>query len=256
MKPRDKQIFELLCRYGELSVQRLSDFLQVSPSSVRRYLNTLDNHPYIRRTHGGAALSSVLPYGSLPVDLPPVEDAEARAVAYRAVQLVEPGDVIGLSGGRMCTELALDLRFLGGITIVTNAVNIACELVGIPGIKIMLCGGVVDQGSFELVGPVVEKALEGIFIHKFFVGTDGLTVENGLTNRSEAEAEVARKFAAHAGQIIVLSDHHKFRRSNLAQVMPAQKISTIITTSKTPAEVLQGFSELGVEILLASQDEE
>ncbi len=252
MNPRDKQIFELLCRHGEISVQRLSDILQVSPSTINRYLSALSNHPFIRRTHGGVALSSVLPYGSLPVALPVTDDAEARAVAYRAAQLVEPGDVIGLSGGRMCTELALNLRFLENITIVTNAVNIACELVGLPGIKVMVCGGVVDHGSFELVGQLVDRTLEGIFIHKFFVGTDGLTVENGLTNRSEAEAEAARKFAAHAGQTIVLSDHHKFRRSNLAQVMPAHKISTIITTDKTPAEVLRGFSELGVEILLIS----
>lgn len=254
MNTRDKLIFELLCRHGELSVQRFSDILQVSPSSVRRYLNTLDNHPFIRRTHGGAALFNVLRYGSLPVAFPEVDDDEARAIAYRAAQLIEPGDVIGLSGGRMCTELALNLRFLDNVTVVTNAVNIACELVGLPGIKVMVCGGMVDLGSFELVGQLVDRALEGIFIHKFFVGTDGLTVENGLTNRSEAEAEVARKFSMHADQTIVLSDHLKFRRSNLAQVIPAQKISTIITTDKTPAEVLQGFSELGVEILLTPND--
>jgi len=178
------------------------------------------------------------------------DDAEVRAIAFRASQLIEPGDVIGLSGGRMCTELALHLRFLENITVVTNAVNIACELVGLPGIKVMVCGGMVDLGSFELVGQLVDKALEGIFMHKFFIGTDGLTIENGLTNRSESEAEVARNFAAHSGQTIVLSDHQKFKRSNLAQVIPAQKISTIITTDKTPPELLQGFSELGVEILL------
>jgi DeoR/GlpR family transcriptional regulator of sugar metabolism len=253
---RDKQIFELLSRHGELSVQHLSDILHVSPSSVRRCLSSLDNHPFIRRTHGGAALSNVLQYGSLPVAFPEADDAEARAIAYRASQLIEPGDVIGLSGGRMCTELALNLRVLESITVVTNAVNIACELVGLPGIKVMVCGGMMDLGSFELIGQLVDKALEGIFIHKFFVGTDGLTVENGLTNRSEAEAAVARKFASHAGQIIVLSDHYKFRRSNLAQVIPAQNISTIITTYKTPADVLRGFSELGVEILLTPGDED
>ena len=119
----------------------------------------------------------------------------------------------------------------------------------------MVCGGMLDLGSFELIGQLVDKALEGIFIHKFFVGTDGLTIENGLTNRSEAEAAVARKFTMHAGQVIVLSDHNKFKRSNLAQVIPAQRISTIITTDKTPADVLQGFSELGIEILLTPNGE-
>lgn len=252
MNTRDRQIFELLCQHGELTVQRLSEILQVSPSSIRRYLNTLDNHPYIQRTHGGATLSYVLQYNSVPVSFPAADNAEVRVIAHRAARLIEPGDVIGLSGGRMCTELAVNIRFLDNITVVTNAANIACELVGLSGIKVMVCGGMIDPGSFELVGQLVDKALEGIHIQKFFLGTDGLTLENGLTNRSEPEAEVARKFAEHSGETIVLSDHQKFKRSNLAQVIPAHRISTIITTEKTPAEVLQGFSELGVKVLLAS----
>ncbi len=251
MNRRDQQIFELLCRHGELSVQQLSEHLQVSESSIRRDLSTLENHPFIRRTHGGAALAQVLNYGLIPVAFPKADDAEARAIAYRAAQLVEPGDVIGLSGGRMCTELALDLRFREGITVVTNAVNIACELAGLPGIKVMVCGGMLDPGSFELVGPQVEKALEGIFIHKFFLGTDGITVENGLTNRSEAETAAAQAFFQHADQTVLLADHHKFIRSNLARVVPAQEISTIITSSRTPAEILSGFSELGLKLLIA-----
>ena len=255
MNHRDQQIFDLLCRYGELSVQQLSDFLQVSPSSIRRYLSSLDKHPFIRRTHGGAALSQVVRYSSMPISFPKTDDTDARAIAYRAAQLVEPGDVIGLSGGRMCTELALDLRIRVGITVVTNAVNIACELAGLPGIKVMVCGGMVDLGSLELVGQQVDKALEGIFIHKYFVGTDGITVENGLTNRSEAEASAAQIFSMHAGQTIVLSDHHKFIRSNLARVIPARMISTIITTDKTPADLLSGFSNIGVEILVAPTDQ-
>ena len=251
MKDREKQIFELLCRSGELSIQQLSEILRVSPSSIRRYLSTLDGHPFIRRTHGGAAISHAVRYSEIPVAFPKVDEVEARAIAYQAAQLIEPGDVIGLSGGRLCTELALNLRIRQGITIVTNAVNIACELVGLPGIKVMVCGGTVDLGSLELVGQLVDKDLEGIFIHKFFVGTDGITVENGLTNRSEAEAAAAREFSLHAGQTIVLADSHKFIRSNLARVIPANRITTIVTTNKVSTEILCGFSEIGVEILLA-----
>jgi len=251
VEPKGKQILELLCRYGELTVHQLSSSLQVSSSSIRRYLRVLDTQSFIRRTHGGVTLSNGVRYGSIPVAFPKADEAEVRAIAYTAAQLVEPGDVIGLSGGRLCTALALNLRFREGITVVTNAVNIACELVGLPGIKVMVCGGMVDLGSFELVGQLVSRSLEGIFIQKFFVGTDGITLEYGLTNRSEAEAMVAREFIMHAGRTLVLADHQKFIKSNLSQVIPAEGISTIITTQLVPEEVLRGFSEVGVEILLA-----
>lgn len=254
MNPKDQQIIQLLCQHGELSVQQLSEFLKVSPSSARRYLSTLDHHAFIRRTHGGAALSNALQYGSIPVSFPLTDETEARLIACRAVQLIQPGDIIGLSGGRICTELALNLRFREDITVVTNAVNIACELAGLPGIKVMVCGGMVDPGSFELVGQLVSRALEGIFIHKFFVGTDGITIDNGLTNRSEAEAMAAREFTLHAGQTILLADHHKFKQSNLSRVIPADKISTIITSDQVPAEILDGFAKIGVEILVVARD--
>jgi DeoR/GlpR family transcriptional regulator of sugar metabolism len=251
---REKKICELLCRHNELSVQQISEILKVSASSIRRNLSTLETHPFIRRSHGGAALSNGIRYDSIPVAFIEADETDVRALAYRAAELIQPGDVIGLSGGRMCTQLALNLRFQEDITVVTNAVNIACELAGLPGIKVMVCGGMIDLGSFELVGQLVSRALEGIFIHKFFVGSDGITVEYGLTNRSEPEAMAAREFAMHADRTIVLADHKKFVRSNLARVLPAEKISTIITTDKVDAGILQRFSELGVEILVVPGD--
>lgn len=254
MSLKDQQITDLLCRYGELSVQQLSNILQVSPSSARRYLSSLEAHPFVHRTHGGAALSKALRYHAMPVAFQPADEAEVRAIAYHAVQLIEPGDIVGLSGGRICTELAINLRFRENITVVTNAVNIACELAGLPGIKVMVCGGMLDPGSFELVGQLLPKALEGIFIHKFFVGTDGITIDNGLTNRSEPEAMAAREFTLHSGRTILLADHKKFIRSNLSRVIPADKISTIVTTPEVPGEVLQEFASLGIEILLASNE--
>jgi hypothetical protein len=37
-------------------------------------------------------------------------------------------------------------------------------------------------------------------------------------------------------------------------VVPADKISTILTTDKVSGEILQGFSELGIEILVVRLD--
>jgi hypothetical protein len=37
-------------------------------------------------------------------------------------------------------------------------------------------------------------------------------------------------------------------------VVPADKISTNVTTDEVPGEILQGFSELGIEILVVLPD--
>lgn len=251
MNGREKQIFDLLCQYGSLSVEALAEHLELSPSSVRRTLGELRGHRFIRRTRGGVSLAEVIRYTPLPIYKRAVDPDEARAIAHFAVQMIEPGDVVGLSGGRICTELALHLRMMRGIAVVTNAVNIAAELVALPGIQVMLTGGQLDPQSFELVGQVTERSLEGIRVHKYFVGTDGITVDHGMTNRNEPEAVVARAFVRHSDETLLLADSTKFARSNLAQVVPTRDITAIITTDRTPSETLALFEAAGVRCIVA-----
>jgi DeoR/GlpR family transcriptional regulator of sugar metabolism len=251
MKGREKQIFDLLCEHGDLSIQQLSEFLGVSPSSVRRDLGEMSEHRFIQRTHGGATLSDVVSYNPLPIHKPPVLAEEARAIAHQALQLIERGDVIGMSGGRICTELALHMRMLEGITVVTNAINVAAELVALPGIQVMATGGYIDPRSFELIGKASATNLEGVRMHKYFVGTDGITVEYGLSNHSEAVALVAREFVKHSDQTMVLADSSKFKRSNLTKVADVSEISTLITSDRTPKNILDQFRTAGVKCVVA-----
>ena len=256
MNGREKQIFDLLCEHGDLSIQQLSELLAVSPSSVRRDLNEMSEHRFIQRTHGGATLSNVVSYNPLPIHKPSVLVEEARAIAHQALQLIERGDVVGMSGGRICTELALHMRLLEGITVVTNAVNVAAELVALPGIQVMLTGGNLDPRSFELIGKAPAMVLEGVRMHKYFVGTDGITLEHGMTNHSEAVATVAREFIKHSDQTILLADSSKFTRSNLTKVADVSEFSMIVTSDCTPRATVKQFELAGVKCLVAKCERE
>jgi len=251
MNGREKQIFDLLCEHGDLSIEELSRWLNVSPSSVRRDLIDMRGHRFIQRTHGGVTLSNVVSYNPLPIHKPPVRVPEARGIAHGALQLIERGDVIGMSGGRICTELALHMRMLEGITVVTNAVNVAAELVALPGLQVILTGGMLDPRSFELVGKAALSALDGVRLHKFFVGTDGITLEYGMTNHSEAVASVAREFIRHSDQTILLADSTKFTRSNLNKVADVSEISMLITSDRTPRAIIKQFEAAQIKCVVA-----
>ncbi len=251
MNHREQQIFDLLCEHGDLSIHQLSALLHISPSSVRRDLGEMRNHRFIQRKHGGVTLANVVSYNPLPIHKPPVAEAEARAIAHRALQLIEQGDVVGLSGGKICTELAQHMRMLQGVTVVTNAVNIAAELVALPGIQVLLTGGYLDPRSFELTGRATALSLDGVRLHKYFVGTDGITVEHGMTNHNEAVATAAREFIQRSDQTIVLADSSKFQRSNLTRVAETAEVSAIITSDCTPRRVLARFRRAGVKCLVA-----
>jgi DeoR/GlpR family transcriptional regulator of sugar metabolism len=251
VKKREHQIIDLLCKYGWLSIQELSDLLDVSPSSVRRDLVALDQGRFIARTHGAVSLSTIIDYAPLSIYKLPVDHQEAITIAYRAQQLIQPGDVIGISGGQICTQLALRIRHLEGTTVVTNAVNIASELTSLLGIQVRLVGGRLNPGSFELVGQAVGPSLSGVRIGKFFLGTDGLSVEHGVTAHDEAEALAARVLIEHSDATIVLADSAKFRKASFAQVAPIAAIQVVVTTNQISPNISAQFEAAGVRMIVA-----
>jgi DeoR family transcriptional regulator, aga operon transcriptional repressor len=251
MSKRDNQIIELIHKYGELSVQELSDLLGVSTSTVRRDLVSVSDHRFIGRTHGGIILETVIKYSNLCINRVSIDPREVRAIALRAAEMIQPGDVIGLSGGEICAYLAFLLRLKEDITVVTNAVNVAAELVCLPGIQVRLTGGRLNNGSFELVGKGLEPSLDGVHIQKFFLGTDGLSLDNGVTAHDEAEATASRDLMAHTTANIILVDSRKFKRTSFAQVAPLSNFQTIITTELVSPSVLAEFQSIGVETIIA-----
>jgi len=251
MSKRDDQIIELVHKYGELSVQELSDLLGISPSTVRRDLVSVGDHRFIDRTHGGVMLATVIKYSNLCVNRVAVDAREVRSIALRAAETIHPGDVIGLSGGEICTYLAFLLRLKEDITVVTNAVNVAAEMVCMPGIQVRLTGGRLNSGSFELIGKGLGASLEGVHIQKFFLGTDGISPDYGVTGHDEAEATASRDLMAHTAKNIILADSRKFKRTSFARVAPLSEFQTVITTELVPQSVLAEFQQAGIETIIA-----
>jgi DeoR/GlpR family transcriptional regulator of sugar metabolism len=254
MSKREQQIVEYIHKYGNLTIQELSELLGTSTSSIRRDLSAIGLNRTIDRVHGGVALSTTVNYENRWYQRTPVDLTEARSIARKAAELIHPGDIIGLSGGVLCTQLALLLRLMNGITVVTNAVNIAAELIYLPGVQVRLTGGRLNQGSFELVGNALESSLQGVHIQKFFLGTDGLSIEYGVTGHDEAEADAAQFIIRHADQTIILADSPKFKKVSFAQVAPLQAFDKIVTTDLVPQEIQEEFTEAGVKILVAANN--
>lgn len=249
---REDAIVDLLLQYGELSIEELVNLLGVSDSTVRRQIRSLDGNRFVQKTRTGIRLSSAINYDCVPTYQWPVDPGEARAIANRAVQMVDRGDVVAISGGIICTQLALRLRFLDGITVVTNAINIAAELTAVKGIQVKVTGGIINTESYELVGPSVQESLKDVYINKFFLGTNGLSVEHGVTGYDEAEALAASVMMGFSDSTILLADSSKFDKPNFAKVCPISDINTIVTTEKVPAATLSKLRDAGIDVVIAN----
>jgi DeoR family transcriptional regulator of aga operon len=250
-KERFSLILERLAEKGSVGVLELAEELGVSSASVRRDLQVLEEQHLLSRTHGGAvALNMVY---ELPLRYRGSRHREEkRRIALAAAARVEHTvTTVGLTGGTTTTEVARALMDRTGLTVVTNALNIASELALRPNLRLVVTGGLARSASYELVGPLAEATLQGLNLDLALIGVDGITAQDGIMTFDEAEAQTNRTLIERAQRVVVVADGSKVGRRALVRICPIQAVGELITdTSADPAE-LDRLRGMGVTIVLA-----
>lgn len=240
------RILELLARDGTVTVPALAGELGVSQATIRRDLQALGEQRLLERSHGGAVAHGTA--HELPVRYRTGRSEEKRRIARAAADLVTDGAVIALTGGTTTTEVARTLALRQGLTVVTNALNIAVELAVRPDLKLIVTGGVARSASYELVGSLADETLRGLNVDVAFVGVDGVDARRGLTTQNEVEAATNRALMARASSTIVVADASKLGRVALAQIAPVEAADRLITNEGADAEQVARLRSAGLAV--------
>ncbi|MFD7860003.1 DeoR/GlpR family DNA-binding transcription regulator [Streptomyces microflavus] len=180
---------------------------------------------------------------------------EKRAIAAVAVELVAHGAVVGLTGGTTTTEIARLLAQRGPVTIVTNAVNIAAEMVPHPDVSLVVTGGQARSRTSELVGPGAEKMLAEYHTDITFLGVDGISVDHGCTTHDALEAATNRAFLAGTAETVVVADHSKIGRATFARICPIAAVRRLITGTCLEHDELTRIRDRGVIVTTTDSGE-
>jgi DeoR family transcriptional regulator, aga operon transcriptional repressor len=240
------RILELLARDGTVTVSVLADALGVSEATVRRDLQALGDQRLLERSHGGAVAHGTA--HELPVRYRTGRSDEKRRIAQAAAELVTDGMAIGLTGGTTTTEVARMLVLRQGLTVVTNALNIAVELAVRPDLKLIVAGGVARATSYELVGSLADATLRSVYVDIAFVGVDGVDAERGLTTQNEVEAATNRVLMDRAKRTIVVADATKLGRVAFAEIAGIDRAHQLITNDGGDAEQLARLQAAGLTV--------
>ncbi len=243
-------ILERLAEKGSVGVNELSAELRVSVASIRRDLQQLDDQHLLTRTHGGAvALNMVY---ELPLRYRGGQHKEAkRRIALAAAERVGAGvSSVGLTGGTTTTEVARALMERAGLTIITNALNIASELALRPNLKLIVTGGWARAESYELVGPMADASFSGLNLDLAIVGVDGISAQGGITTHDVVEAHTNRAMIDRARKVIVVADGSKVGRTAFAHIGPLAVLGELITDTTARAAELERLRESGLTVTL------
>ena len=232
---------------GSVSVADLAAELSVSPATIRRDLELLDDQRLLTRTHGGAVAQGVL--YELPLRYKTARhQEEKRRIALEAASRVTDGEAVGLTGGTTTTEVARVLVERQMLTVVTNALNIASELAIRPNLKLVVTGGWARSESYELVGPLAEQSLARLNLDLVFLGVDGISFEAGLMTHHEVEAHTNLALMERARRTIVVADSSKIGRTAFARICPIERVHELITDASADAVTLAAIREAGVTV--------
>lgn len=236
---REKEILRQLLRDGQVTVEQLAERFDTSPVTIRRELTDLEGAGLLRRTHGGAIQTEPMlyePFGRLSSFAAQAQEqaAEKRRIGVAAAGMIKDGEIIALSAGTTTTQVGRSIHGRKGVTIVTNAINIAMELSHRGYLKIIMTGGVLNKDCFALTGPSGIASLNEMFYHRAFISVDGIDPEYGLTSDTPDLGAMNRVIIQQSRKTVVVADHSKFGKVCKMLIAPVANVDLIITDNGAP----------------------
>ena len=229
MKNRGNKILELLTKNNKIEVSLLAEELCVSQVTMRKDLDELESKGIIKREHGFALLCSADDINGRIA----YHYEEKRKIAEKAAELISNGDTIMIENGSCCALLADTLTATKkDLTIITNSAFIAEYIRGKSNFQINLLGGIYQQDSQVMVGPMILQCVENFFVDRFFIGTDGYSTKMGFTNQDQMRAQAVRDMARQAEEVIVLTESEKFSKRGIVPLNLKDQIKAVITDNE------------------------
>lgn len=239
-------ILERAAREGTVRIGALAEALGVSLETVRRDIRPLVESGHLAKRHGSVSLAEA-PFERRLRE----RAAEKRRIGRKVAQMIEDGDSLMLDTGTTTSLLARELLGKRALTVVTNSTDIARTLGRVAGNRIFLAGGEVFGDNGATFGAAALDFVSGFKVRYAIVSIAAVDAEGALLDHQPREAEFARRVLACGRRRLVVTDHSKFGRGELARVAELAEIDLLVTDRAPPAGYAALFAAAGTELAVA-----
>lgn len=241
---RQQIIRERLARHGRVLAGDLAREFGASEDTIRRDLREMAAAGQCRRVYGGALPLSP---ASGPLAERLAEAPERKAALGRAAAaLARPGQALFFDAGSTNAAIARALPAGLEVTVATNAPDIAADLVGRPGIELIVVGGRVDPRSGAALGARALREMRAIRVDLAFLGACAVDAEAGVAAFGAEEAEFKRLVAERAQAIVVAATTDKLATSAPFAVAPIERLAHLVVEADAPERALAPLRRAGV----------
>lgn len=245
---RIEEIYTMLLHRGRVSIAELAEKFQVTKTTIRRDLISMEDRGLAVRIRG-YALSCSDTNRKLDQEL---YGEEKRRIAEAALKYIRNASSLALDAGstvQTIANLLLESAHLTQLSIVTNDLSVALKLSD--KFRVCLPGGVLLPGSGTLVGEDVDHYFSDIMIDVAFLGTTGVRDCPGLTVSYPLHQSAKKSLVACANKKIAVLDQSKFYGRGVFTYCKFEDLDVLITVeTKENSERIKQIEDLGVEVVL------
>ena len=235
---RHEQIISILKERNSVTVQYLAARLHVSLPTIRRDLVLLEQNNRIKRTFGGAVLSSMTT-DEIPLNLRESEESEAKEIiAKRATAFIRDGQVLFFDASSTLLHIVKYLDRFRDLTIITNSPKMSLMLAE-SNIKSFCTGGELLEKSIAYVGRIAEDFVERFNADIFFFSCRGISEDGVLSDSSIAETDIRKKMMEYSQKSIYLCTSGKIGKKYMYNFCSASDVDEIICNAPLPAGIIE-----------------
>ena len=251
---RREKLLRLLQADTFASVESLSERLYVSPLTVRRDLDALQEAGLVERMHGGARSIQVSRMDKSEISFYTRQNtqiAEKQAIAQAALHLLAPDEVLIVDASTTGYYFARAIPNDFPLTLITYSACLPVELAGHTRLDVISTGGLLHRKSLCYLGEDAERGLARFHARRAFFGVKGLALQAGCTDALLPEVHLKAALVQQVEELVILADHTKLGNIGLAAFSTLEQVATLITDAGADPAFLEAVRERGVQVIAA-----
>ena len=233
----------------KVSVMELSQNFGVTEETIRRDLDKLEVDGLITRTHGGAIWNTGIQkegvhfYRRMSKHI-----KEKQEIAQKVIKLLEDKKTVIADSSTTVMETLKLIADKDDISVVSNSTEVFREFQQSP-LTIISTGGEFNKKSLSLQGQLAKSNIVKYNVELALISCKGLSIEKGVQDSNEGEAEIKKTMLNQAKEVALLVDSSKFDQMAFVSLIELESLDYIITDACPGKEWIEFCEQKGINLI-------
>lgn len=225
---RQSLIYDYIKKHNEVSINHIARYFNISPVTVRRYVDKLEQNGLVSRKYGKALIADNSK-AELSFYYRSMKSCEYKqSIARLALPHLLRASSVFLDASTTALELLKLLPRTHVLTVYTASTEILSYLKDYPNVTLFIMGGYLSHtDGATLDSETTMNIARQIFVDAAFISCGGFSAE-GFFDNATTGIEVKRIILQNSAHNYLLADHTKFNSNGIFLVESWGPIQTLI----------------------------